>query len=289
MAEPSVSKSRWWTGYSTVSSAAVEPGADPLDVVLHPLLDQLQGVTWRDVVDGLNAERRQIAECLPAPGEVEDPAGRLVLRAVLPEGALVRSKTVVIRLDGRGCWRGQDLSHRGEPRGDLALAVGHLAGQLLLLEELLEVERSARVEVPRVEVHEAGGIQGQAGAGEYVRLDGQVVEMLVLHPAGGLHLDQPPPVTAGPDQDVGPDDDVIEGDEAFVDDRDGRIDQERRGAGEPLRHLEMLHVHQDAARVPLPGELPDPRPCVQDRLRPLIEGCRQLPGVDLQVEALGAL
>ena len=196
---------------------------------------------------------------------------------------------MVIRLDGRRRRGGQNLSHRGESRGDLPLTVGHLAGQLLLVKELLEVERSARVEIPRVEVHEARGIQGQAGAGEHVRLDGQVVAMLVLHPAGGLHLDQPPPIAAGPDQDVRPDDDIVEGDEALVEDRNRRIGQERRRAGEPLRHLEMLHVHQNAARVPVPGEFPDPGPGVQDGLRPLVEGRRQFPGVDLQVEALGAL
>ncbi len=114
-------------------------------------------------------------------------------------------------------------------------------------------------------------------------------QVLVLHPAGGLHLDQPPAVATRSDQDVGPDDDIVEGDEPLVEDGDRRIGQERRRAGEPLLHLEVLHIHENAARIPLPGEFPDPRSGVEDRLRALVEGRRQLPGMNLQVEPLGAL
>ena len=51
----------------------------------------------------------------PAPGEVVDPAVRFTFCAVLPEGALIGSETVVVRLDG---WRdrsSQGATHRGQP------------------------------------------------------------------------------------------------------------------------------------------------------------------------------
>ncbi len=113
--------------------------------------------------------------------------------------------------------------------------------------------------------------------------------MLVLDPAGGLHLDQSPAVPTGPGQDVGPDDDIVEGDEALIEHGHRRIGEEHRCPGETLFHLEVFHIHQDAPRVPFSGELPDPSPRVEDGLRPLVEGRRQVPGVDLQVEPFGTL
>ena len=158
--------------YMLSTIGGLEARANPFHVVPHPLLDELQWIAGRDLIDGLDSQRHQVLVDAAAPGEVGDPARRHVLNAVLPEGALVGGKAVVVRLDGRRYRGGQDLSHRGKTPGDLGLAIDHLASQVLFVEELLEVEWTARVEVPRVEVHQRGSVHSQAGPFEHVGLDG---------------------------------------------------------------------------------------------------------------------
>ncbi len=74
---------------------------------------------------------------------------------------------------------------------------------------------------------------------------------------------------------------IVESDEAFIQGAHRRIGQERRRPGKSLLHLEVVHIHEDPARVPRPGEYPDFGSRVEDRLGFFVKGCGGFPGVNL--------
>ena len=78
-----------------------EAGPDPFDVVLHPLLDAGEPEARWYLVYGLDPPTHQLLKRPLAPRQVEHPARRLDLSAVIPERTLVGIETMVIGFYGR--------------------------------------------------------------------------------------------------------------------------------------------------------------------------------------------
>ncbi len=97
--------------------------------------------------------------------------------------------------------------------GDVGEGFFNFGGEVLAREQVGEVGVAAVA----VEVHELGAADGQAGAAQDVRLDGEVGEVLLLDPGGRLDLDEVPAAAAAL-EDVGEDQDAVVLEGRFVED-----------------------------------------------------------------------
>ena len=88
--------------------------------------------------------------------------------------------------------RDQHRFHLGEPRDDFGLSRSDVVAEIVYREELSEVERLAVVDILRIDMHQTGPDQLYAGAGEHIGLDGEIVDMDLLHARRRFDLDQPP-------------------------------------------------------------------------------------------------
>ena len=191
-----------------------------------------------------------------------------------------------MRADGDVRHRSGEIAlRRFDPLRNLLLQRQDRVGDVHVGEEAAVVA-AAGIDELVVDVGELGALDGEARAPQHPGLDAGVGDVVVLHPGGALHLDQPAGAAAalqdvGAHEHVGPAQrrleqrDVAGGGERFL--------------GLPHRGIEVGDVRDQAAfgKQPLRGR-PDHVPLrhpVQDGLALL---CEFAP-IGLQPQALGAL
>ena len=174
-------------------------------------------------------------------------------------------------------------------RGSSSLERAHLGGDVHGSEEARGVMGPARVDVVAAHVHDSGRFHVDARARDDVALDGHVVEVVLLHAGGGLHLDEPPAVAGRASEHVHAHEHVVVAKRGFEDRGHRGIAHERRGAVQRLVQALAPGLQGHAAREGLLGALAHLVPLGEEELEPGAGGGGQRGGGELEIEALVAL
>jgi hypothetical protein len=201
----------------------------------------------------------------------------------------MRFVTVMVRLDRRRLGQSQEFPHLGQATRDIGQPGVDRCGHVLRAKELVQIQPSARIQKLRVQVHERRSIQANPGPVQNVRLDGDIVQMVIPDPGGRLDLDEAPCVVGDPLQYVHPDGGAVILEHPLEDSRYARIEEESRALAESVLNLQTLCIHHRSSREEAARQLPHLNPHCEPRPHPFIRPAGERWSVRLQIQPLGAL
>ena len=229
---------------------------------------------WRDVPDLLDALGYQgIAAFSAQPGQfVEAMFGANdVARAVRVVRTRVRLEAVIARPNIR--WRTplDHLLHLLNAGDDGIQKRLRLIQNGMQLEQRVEVEPFAVVDIVPIQSEDAGCAHIESGAAQNAELNGNIEDEDILEPCSGLDLDQPPTTTRQALDHVCPD--------QYPSVNERRLEQGWSVAPrndflrlfQSFRHMPIVLRDEVSAGVMTAGDLADFVPGIEDRLKGIVD------------------
>ena len=240
----------------------------------------------------MDAGRLQLGVATGAqPRQFGDAVGRPrdVAGAMAVVGASVWIVAVVARSDGRRlgpCERG---AHCPCLPTDAVEQCGCLVQHRMQLEQRIDIQLRAVVDIAPVERKHGGFPHIHPNATQHPKLNGDVQHVNVLGSGGGLHLHQSPTAVGQPFQHVVPNQHVLVLERTLEDGRrHAGVDDPPR-LRQRLRHVLMVMGDQVPTGIPPTGQLAYFMAGVEDELQRLVDWRSQLAGVEVPPQPQMAL
>ena len=253
-------------------------------------LPKVEGEVLRDVRDVADACRLQLGEeALVLVGQLLDAVGWLVMDAVGVVFAVVWLGAMGPGSDGGRFVPGEHRAHLPHLGADAVEQCRGFVQDGMQLEQRMDVQACAIVDVAPVQRQHAGFPHVQTGAPQHPQLDGDVQHMDVTGIENGLHLHQPPTPVRQPFQHIGPSKHVLM--------LERRLEEHRHHAGikdtprlrQRLRHMAMVMGDQVPIGIAAAGQFAYFMADVEGELLGLADRRCQMAGVEVPPQAQMAL